>query len=103
MRTFVSALAASLLVAASASAQTTVSDQDYVQMARCAGLIAGARQDAAPYDRAVREASAGRPRSVRNAAGAQRRGAAEQMHRADDALKARLQAEISAKCAAPAA
>lgn len=101
MRAFVSVLTASLLVAASASAQTAVSNEAYLQNARCAGLISGARQDASAFDSALRAQQSGRDRSVRNAAAAHRRSAAEQMRRADDAAKTRLTAEITARCAAP--
>ena len=103
MRIFASVLTASLLLAASASAQAPISDEHYVQMARCAGLKAGARQDASIFDAVVRSSSAGRARGVRNAAAAQRRSAAEQMRRADDALKSQLEAEISTRCVSPVA
>jgi D-alanyl-D-alanine dipeptidase len=103
MRVFVSVLTASLLMAASASAQTPVSNQDYLQLARCAGLLAGARQDASAFDSALRATQGGRDRSVRNAAAAYRRSAVNQMRRADPSLKARLETEISAQCAAPTA
>lgn len=103
MRAFVSVLTASLLVAASASAQTPMSNEAYLQTARCAGLISGAREDASAYDRALRAQQGGRDRSVRNAAAAHRRSADNQMRRADDATRARLTAEVSARCTAPTA
>jgi len=100
MRIFVTVLTAALITAGGAlAAAPKVGDNDYLRMARCAGLAEGSNADASALNAALEQAREGRGRVVRDSGIARRRSAAQQMRGARGDFRAQLQTELSTRCA----
>jgi len=100
MRIFVTVLTIALIAASGAmAAAPRVSDNDYLRMARCAGLTEGSHGDAAALNAALEQAREGRGRLVRDSGIARRRSAMQQMQGARGDFRAQLQTELSTRCA----
>lgn len=100
MRIFVTVLTTALIAAGGAmAAAPKVSDNDYLRMARCAGLTEGARGDATALNAALDQAHEGRSRVVRDSGIARRRSAAQQMQGARGDFRTQLETEMSTRCA----
>ena len=83
----------------STDAASAAADRDYVQLARCSGLAAGAGQDAAVFEARMGDRNA-KSIQIRRQADQARGQAQLMMRRADDAARAPLQAELTGRCAA---
>lgn len=94
-----SLLAAFAALALSTDAASAVSDRDYIQLARCSGLAAGAGQDASVFDARMGERSA-KPIPLRRQADQARNQAQLMMRRGDAAARATLTTELTGRCAA---
>ncbi|HZV85113.1 MAG TPA: hypothetical protein VFF48_09020 [Brevundimonas sp.] len=103
MRIFVAALTAGLIAASGVSAGERLEDRDYLRLARCAGLTAGAGGDASAIDAVLRTANRGRAMGTRDRANVRRSAALHEMRGARGEERARLEGELSARCALPAA
>lgn len=100
MRIFVAVLTTALIAAGGAmAAPSRVSDNDYLRMARCAGLTEGSNADVSALNTALDQAREGRGRVVRDSGIARRRSAAQQMRGARGDFRAQLQTELSTRCA----
>lgn len=103
MRIFVAVLTAGLIAAGSVSAGERLEDRDYVRLARCAGLTDGSGGDASAIDAILRGANRGRAAQIRDRAMSQRRSASVEMRAAKGEDRARLEGELSTRCALPTA
>lgn len=83
----------------STDAASAATDRDYIQLARCSGLAAGAGQDASVFDARMGDRNA-KPIQVRRQADQARNQARLMMRRGDEAARATLQAELTGRCAA---
>ena len=101
MKTLVQALAtlAALSDAAPGVAAERISDAQYVNAARCQGLMRAARVDSASVDQYLRRHGSGRSDLALARARPQRQEAEHDGRKNDDAVKQRLNAERAAKCA----
>jgi hypothetical protein len=100
MRLLASTLALALTVAGASSAATTrVSDAQYLQLARCAGLVEGSGADASAIEATLRDNRSRREDYIRARARSNRTDAAADFRRASGAERERLEAEKAA-CAA---
>lgn len=83
----------------STDAASAAEAREYVQLARCAGLAAGAGQDASVFEARMGDRNA-KPIQVRRQADQARGQAQLMMRRSNDAARAPLQAELTGRCAA---
>lgn len=97
---FLSIALAAAAAGTSVSASERLSDQDYLQLARCIGWTQGADEDAAPLQEKLREATRGRTGAIRDRANTRRRDASVQMRMSKDEARVALQAERTKRCAA---
>jgi hypothetical protein len=103
MRLFVAVLTAGLIAASGVSASERLEDQDYLRLARCAGLTEGSGGDASAIEAVLRGANRGRAMGVRDRAATRRGIALREMRGARGEDRARLESELGARCALPAA
>lgn len=83
----------------STDAASAASDRDYIQLARCSGLAAGAGQDAKAFDARMGDRDA-RSMQIRRQADQARSQAQLMMRRGNETARATLQAELTGRCAA---
>ena len=83
----------------STDAASAAAARDYVQLARCSGLAAGAGQDASIYEARMGDRAA-KPIQLRRQADQARDQARLMMRRGDEASRTALQAELTGRCAA---
>lgn len=83
----------------STDAASAAADRDYIQLARCSGLAAGAGQDAAVFESRMGDRNA-KSMQVRRQADQARDQARLMMRRGDEAARTPLQAELTGRCAA---
>lgn len=83
----------------STDAAAAAADRDYVQLARCSGLAAGAGQDAAVFETRMGDRGA-KSIQVRRQADQARSQAQLMMRRGDETARAALQSELTGRCAA---
>ncbi len=104
MRAFVAAAVASLIAGASAISAPAhaapISDRDYIQLTRCAGLTAGADEDAAPLLDAIKKANRRQAQLIQDRGRSARRDASVQMRMSSGETRERLQAERTSRCPA---
>lgn len=92
----IAAAAAALAGAAQAQSSGRLSDGQYLELARCAGLADGAGQSVESVDQALRAARRGRADHVREQAINARSQAASEFRRASGEQAAALNAELAA-------
>lgn len=103
MRIFVTVLTAGLIAASGVSASERLEDRDYLRLARCAGLTEGSGGDASAIEAVLRGANRGRAMGIRDRAASRRTAALHEMRRARGEDRTRLEGELGARCAVPAA
>ncbi|WP_333591376.1 hypothetical protein [Brevundimonas sp.] len=94
-----SLLAVFAALALSTDAASVATDRDYVQLARCSGLAAGAGQDASVFEARMGDRAA-KPIQLRRQADQARDQARLMMRRGDETARAPLHAELTGRCAA---
>ena len=100
MRLLLAATIAAVTLVGPVQAADRMTDAQYTQMGRCAGLAAAAGQDATPMTQALRDDRAGRRGTVLSRAQSNRQNARLEFQRANAEGRARLTAELAQGCAA---
>jgi len=104
MRAFVAVAVASLIAGASAISAPAhaapISDRDYIQLTRCAGLTAGAGEDAAPLLAAIKKANRSQSQPVQDRGRTARRDASVEMRSSTNESREHLHAERTSRCPA---
>lgn len=100
MRLLITICVTALAAAGSVQASQRMTNVQYVQTGRCAGLAAGGGQDATAFDTALRDNRSGRHGGTLASAQSARREAQREIRRADGETRERLAAELSQACAA---
>lgn len=93
-------LIAAAAVPASAGQATHLSDGDYMNAARCAGIAAGLGEDVRPYERTLDVESGGRANFILDAADSARDDGVRLAHRSDAKAKAQVALEHEGVCKA---
>lgn len=77
-----------------------LTDGQYIQLARCAGLAQGLNQDGTALNNALRQAHRGREGVTRDLADEAKRNGANEARRANPVSRAALETELSSRCTA---
>lgn len=103
MKTVILSLALLTAVSSAGAASTQpgrLTDSQYIQLARCAGLAQGLNQDGTALNNALRQAHRNREGVTRDLADEAKRNGVNEARRANSVSRAALETEFSGRCTA---